>query len=338
MQGKKELVAEMSATTGLTRLLETLPAPPSLLILNYHRIGDPEKTPYDSGTFSATTAEFEWQVRHLKRRFRIVDLYQANDIVHGRETPRDPAVLLTFDDGYRDNFLEAFPILRQHGVSATFFLPTAFVGTGQLPWWDVIAYLIKNAKTERIVLTYPERAEFDITSANRARSSMHILRLFKKPSVTDPERFISELEAACNSRRPGTAAERCFLNWDEAREMQAGGMCFGSHTHTHPILSKLSYASQLDEFRTSREIIEGELHRTSDTLAYPVGQPDSFSPDSVKALEEAGYSTAFSFYSGVNEPGRIAPYNVLRGAVEDESRAIFRLRLALSAATRRTLL
>ncbi|MDP9040154.1 MAG: polysaccharide deacetylase family protein [Acidobacteriota bacterium] len=338
MHGKKERVAKVSAGTGLTRLLEAIPPRPSLLILNYHRIGDRTKTPYDSGTFSATTAEFDWQVRHIMRSHRIVNLEEAKEIVQGRATPRDAAVLLTFDDGYRDNFEEAFPVLQRHGVSATFFLPTAFVGTGRLPWWDVIAYLIKNAKPERIALTYPEPAEFDLTSANRPRATVQILRQFKKPAASDAERFLGELETACDTPRPGTAAERCFLNWDEAREMQAEGMCFGSHTHTHPILAKLGYGSQLEELRTSREIIEGELRRPGDTLAYPVGQRDSFSADSVKALKEAGYSAAFSFYGGVNKPGSIAPYNVLRGGVDDESRAIFRLRLALESATGRALL
>jgi peptidoglycan/xylan/chitin deacetylase (PgdA/CDA1 family) len=127
------------------------------------------------------------------------------------------------------------------------------------------------------------------------------------------------------------------LNWDEAREMQVGGMCFGSHTHTHEILSKRPYAQQLEELLTSRRIIEGELGRTIDTLAYPVGQPETFTEETFRALKEARYSTAFSFYAGVNIPGKIQPYNVLRGGVDGEDRSVMRLRTALRAATRREL-
>jgi peptidoglycan/xylan/chitin deacetylase (PgdA/CDA1 family) len=334
---KKEIFARVAARTGATRLIEMIPGRPSLIVLNYHRIGEAEKTPYDSGTFSCSTAEFDWQVGYLKRRFPIVNLEAAVDIVHGRTAPSRTSILLTFDDGYRDNFEQAFPVLRAHGVSATFFLPTAFVGTGLLPWWDVIAFIVKNSTEGSIALAYPESAKFDLTQPHRERSIMSILGLFKTPRVTDTERFIRELEAACGFKRPTSSAERCFLNWDEAREMQGSGMRFGSHTHTHEILSKQPYALQLKELMTSRRILEGELGRAIDTLAYPVGQPDTFNDKTFQALSEAQYSTAFSFYSGVNAPGRIRPYDILRGGPGGEDHSSFRLRIALLAASRREL-
>src|SRR5579863_10247343 len=100
MASKKEMLAKFARYTGVTRVLESLPGRASLLILNYHRVGNPELTLYDSGTFSCSAAELDWQVSWLKRRFPIVNLQQAADIVHGRSTPADTSVLLTFDDGY----------------------------------------------------------------------------------------------------------------------------------------------------------------------------------------------------------------------------------------------
>ena len=335
MRGKKDFLARVSAYTGITRFIEALPAQPSLLILNYHRVGDAANTPYDSGTFSCTTAEFDWQVGYLKHRYPIINLEGAVDIVHGRTAPSRTSILLTFDDGYRDNFEQAFPVLRAHEVSATFFLPTAFVGTGLLPWWDIIAFIVKNSARNRITLSYPKPAEFDLTHPHRAETTAAILELFKQPSVTDTERFIQALEAACDFERPRDNAERCFLNWDEAREMQAGGMRFGSHSHTHEILSKQPYARQLEELQVSRGILERELRQPIDTLAYPVGHSDTFNAETFKALTEARYSTAFSFYSGVNIPGKIRPFNVLRGLVDGDDHSVLRLRVALRAATRR---
>jgi peptidoglycan/xylan/chitin deacetylase (PgdA/CDA1 family) len=331
VKGKKELLAQMGALTGMTRIAEALPRKASLIILNYHRIGDATSTPYDSGTFSATTTEFEWQVQFLKRHYRILTLPEALDVVHQRARLSDPAILLTFDDGYRDNYDEAFTVLRRHGVSATFFLPTAFVGTGLLPWWDVIAYLIKNASTETVALEYPVPAKFHLGSGNAGEVVMQVLRLFKHPAMTNPERFLSDVETACGTARPGNAAERCFLDWDEAREMQAAGMCFGSHTHTHPILGRLTGSAQVDEFVISREILERELGGKIESLAYPVGQRDSISEETSTALKLAGYSSGFSFYSGINSPGVIEPHNILRGAVEEESRALFRMRMVLKS-------
>ena len=114
-------------------------------------------------------------------------------------------------------------------------------------------------------------------------------------------------------------------------------MCFGSHTHTHEILSKLSPARQVEELAVSREILERELGHPVDTIAYPVGKRWSTSADTLEALRQARYRTAFSFYAGINQPGTIEPYDVLRCGVNRESQAKFRLRLALRAATGRDL-
>ena len=333
MSGKREWLAQAGAYSGFTRLTEAIPGSPFLFILNYHRIGNAAQTPYDSGTFSCTVDELDWQVRYLKRRFPIVTLDKAVDIVHGRSALSKTSVLITFDDGYRDNYDAAFPVIAKHGVSASFFLPTSYIGTGYLPWWDMIAYIVKTSRESRITLTYPDTAAFDLTPAHRSRSIMNILKLFKRPSMTDTERFIAELEDACKSVRPTDSAERGFLNWDEAREMQRAGMCFGSHTHTHEILGKLPYERQLQEMEVSRQIMERELDRSIDTLAYPVGNPDCFSDISYQALSAAKYKTAFARESGINRPGQIQPFNVLRCSIDSISPPQFRLRIALRAAT-----
>jgi len=327
MSSKKEMLAQFASHTGITRVLESLPGRGSLLILNYHRVGDPRSTPYDSALYSCSTEEFDWQLAWLKKRFPIVNLHEALDIVHGRSKPSRTSILLTFDDGYRDNFAEAFPVLRKHNLSATFFLPTFFVGSHSLPWWDEIAFMVKLAKGERLTLTYPENEEFDLTIPDRLTTVFQVLRSFKRAPVVETERFLRELETATGVKRPGEDAERCFLNWDEAREMQAAGMCFGSHTHTHELLARLPYERQVEELRISRQILEAELDREIDTLSYPRGRPSSFSEETFAALRETNYKTAFSFYTGVNKPGSINPLDVLREAVEEmESRSLFRLR------------
>src|SRR5581483_7874118 len=124
-------------------------------------------------------------------------------------------------------------------------------------------------------LTYPHTETFDLQLEGVDRAIMRILNLFKLPGMRDGERFLDELEQACDSTRPN-GDDRCFLNWDEAREMAGGGMAFGSHTHNHEILSKIAPARQFEELQVSREILEAELKQTIDTLAYPVGARDTF--------------------------------------------------------------
>jgi peptidoglycan/xylan/chitin deacetylase (PgdA/CDA1 family) len=329
---KRQLASELCAGMAFTRLIEWMPKRRLLMVLNYHRIGNAEECPYDSGTFSATAGEFEAQVGYLKRHFHLTSLEEAIGIAAGGG-PSGTSVLITFDDGYRDNYTLAFPILRSHGAQGVFFLPTSFVGTGRLPWWDVIAYIAKRSRKKSIRLDYPESVEFDIERDGLAQVIRRLLRLYKRPTMQEPERFLSTLEASCESARPQSATERCFLNWAEAREMQEAGMAFGSHTRTHEILAKLPVEQQQQELRQSREILETELKRRVDVLAYPVGGRGAFSDKTIEALERTGYRGAFSFYGGMNIPGKTDRFNIRRYGINGQSYALFRLETSASAFT-----
>jgi peptidoglycan/xylan/chitin deacetylase (PgdA/CDA1 family) len=329
---KRGLVAEVAGRLGITRLLESMPKQDVLIVLNYHRIGNASESPYDRGVFSATAEQFNWQIDYLKRRFYLTTLDEAVAMVTG-STPLRTSVLITFDDGYLDNFSLAFPVLRSHGAQGSFFLTTSFVGSNHVPWWDVIAYIIKNSRKSIIQLQYPERVEFDLRRQSLNEVIMRVLQLYKRPEVKLPERFIQELEGACESSAPSSNAERCFMNWQEAREMQQGGMAFGSHTHTHEILSKLPVERQLEEARQSRETLEMQLNRRVDVLAYPVGGRNCFTPGTIEALKSCGYRAAFSFYGGFNRPGEIQPFNICRVGVGPQSQSRFRLKMALGALT-----
>ena len=332
MRGKKDLVANVCAATGTTWLLERAPRKPLLMILNYHRIGDPQATQYDSGTFSATAEELDWQIGYLKRHYRMTTLAEVLDLLDGTDKLAEPRALITFDDGYLDNYQLAFPVLRRHGVQGIFFVPTAFAGTNRIPWWDSIAYIARRARRPQFQLTYPHAETYDIQAEGVGRTIMRILNLYKLPEMRDNERFLAELERACDSSRPN-GEDRCFLNWDEAREMIAGGMAFGSHTHTHEILSKLAPSRQVEELQISREILEAELKQTVDTLAYPVGARDTFSPDTVEALRKANYRASFTFYGGFNRQSTMTPFDIKRCGMERHTQSRVRLQAAVGSLT-----
>jgi len=333
MRGKREFVASVCVTTGITRLVEALPRRRLLIVLTYHRIGNADETLYDSGTFSCTAEQFECQIESLKRRYRMAALEEMLEMLGGNASLSEPAVLITFDDGYIDNYQIAFPILRRHGVPGVFFLPTAFVGTNRLPWWDVIAYIVKRSPRTKICLHYPEPRTFDLAKDGVDSCIMHILRFYKQPSMQDGDCFIDELEKACESSRPPIDADRCFLSWDEARQMQQAGMSFGSHTHTHEILSKLPLERQQEEVVVSREILQHELGRNIDTLAYPVGARHAFTEDTIAALRQARYRAAFSHYGGFNRPEMMQPFDICRCKIDRQSESRLRLQTALGSFT-----
>jgi peptidoglycan/xylan/chitin deacetylase (PgdA/CDA1 family) len=334
VDGKRELLAKGLYWSGASFLLSQLPARDSLLVLNYHRIGNPDDDLFDPGVFSATADQFNEQVSYLKNHVSLVTLDEALAFIEGtnKEKNRRCRVLITFDDGYLDNYEIAYPVLSAQGAQGVFFLATSMVGSCEAPWWDHIAYLVKTARRRRFQLRYPMDLTVNLDEKGLAESLRAILRHYKLPENSDPARFIRELEEESKGEAlPRT--QRRFLNWDEAREMSKGGMAMGSHTHSHTVLSQLSTDQQREELTKSRTILKEQLGVEVDVLAYPVGGKTSFTYETQTLAREAGFRAGFSFYGGTNLPGKTLPYDVKRIGIDDQSRSRFRVQTAVCSFT-----
>jgi peptidoglycan/xylan/chitin deacetylase (PgdA/CDA1 family) len=328
---KRELLARGLYWSGATFFLGQLPERSSLLALNYHRIGNPDDDLFDPGVFAATGEQLSEQISYLKRHVSLVTLEEALAFVDGaiHEQTRRCRVLMTFDDGYLDNYEVAFPILRSHGVQGVFFLVTSLVGSCYVPWWDHIAYLMKTALQRRFRLGYPADLIVDVDGNGMTKSLWDVLNLYKRPENTDPVRFIRELREEAKGNDP-PSTQRRFLNWDEAREMIGGGMAIGSHTHSHHVLSQLEPEQQRQELAQSRALLREKLGIEADALAYPVGGRASFSEETQQIAREVGYRAAFSFHGGINLPEMTRSYDVKRVGVDNQSRPRFRVRELLA--------
>jgi peptidoglycan/xylan/chitin deacetylase (PgdA/CDA1 family) len=332
--GKRELLAHGLYWSGLSSLMARMPAKDSLLVLNYHRIGNPDEDLFDPGVFSATAEQFDRQIGFIKQSLSPVTLEEALQFIEGREqkSERRCRVLITLDDGYLDNYKVAYPVLRAHGVQGVFFLATSMVGTSDLPWWDHIAYLLKTARRRQFSLSYPDTLDVDIDGNGLEKSLVAVLRLYKRPENVDSERFIREF-ACASAGDPPPQAQRRFLDWDEAREMINGGMAIGSHTHSHNLLSQLDPALQRRELVLSRAILKEKLGTEIDTLSYPVGGKASFTQVTQQLAQEAGYRAAFSYHGGTNLPGKTLPSDVKRVGIDDHSFCRFRVQCSVCKLT-----
>ena len=310
---------------GVTRLIAAVTQTPAVLVLCYHRIGDAERSNYDPDVYSATEDEFDEQVRYLKQTYGVVTLDEVLD-EKARRSWRRTRVLLTFDDGYLDNYTRAYPILRSHGVQGTFFLATGLVGSGHIPWWDAICNII-NTSPERLVRVPSLTPHvFDKEAPGPVPVTRQILRLYRASSDPNPSKVIADLEQSMGVPCP-THTTRRFLNWDEAREMLSGGMAIGSHSQTHPLLGGLPAEDQRREAITSRDEIRRELGVAPRVFALPCG---SRSADTACILREAGYELSLSTESGINALAAWDPFHVRRVLVNrDDVKESARLRLAL---------
>jgi peptidoglycan/xylan/chitin deacetylase (PgdA/CDA1 family) len=317
-------------------VLERLPRRPCLVIFNYHRIAREGDVPFDPGLIEASPDQFDEHMRILKKHYALAELAEVQELVDHPDRIRHSRVLVTLDDGYRDNHDVAFPILQSHGIKAAFFLATGFVGTNRIPWWDQLAYLVRRTEKRTLRLHYPRELSYEIDETSRFAVLDALLSLYKCQKTADPERFLSDVAEACGVSRPREASERLFMTWEEARNLVKAGMSIGSHTHDHELLAKLSPEEQLHQCRLSREILAREVGLEVDALAYPVGSRNSFSEVTLRCLRETGYRTAFSYYGGVNSASKAIPrYDVNRVSVGAGTTSRFRIRTAVAVVTAR---
>jgi peptidoglycan/xylan/chitin deacetylase (PgdA/CDA1 family) len=269
-------------------------------ILVYHRVL-PQEDPFAIG--SITLHDFQQQVRMLSSCFRVIGLDQlSHDIRYGRIQPG--TVCITFDDGYQDNYFYAYPVLKAHNVQATFFLASDFIGTHRLLWHDQIMFALKNTQIEEFtynnIFNSPVRLS-DIPS--RQRLAITLLEWLKQFEPNERDSQIRAIAEICEISNVNDVNEPLMLNWQQVLEMKEGGMSFGAHTKSHPILSTLSAGAQKEEIVGSKETIEDFLGTPVCLFAYPNGREKDYDSDTLEVLLQAGFECAVTTRNGLNTLG-----------------------------------
>lgn len=270
-------------------------------MFTYHRVGDGESQPWDRRLWSATAEALDEQFETLVRH---TDVVGPADITDAMRRGVGRRVLLTFDDGYRDNYDIAFPVLRRHGLRATFFLVTGFVDAPAAAWWDEIAWMVRKAT--RMSLAAGENGHagsLSLLPDDHGTTIASLVRHYKTLPDAQGERFLAWLADTTGSGRCSRAdIEDLWMTWDMAREMRSAGMWIGGHTVTHPVLSRLSPERQREEIGTCGRRLVEELGEPMRWFAYPVGARDAFNATTQAIARECGVELAFSFYGGRGHP------------------------------------
>jgi peptidoglycan/xylan/chitin deacetylase (PgdA/CDA1 family) len=298
-----------------------------LLVFNYHRIGRPGDSLFDWDLWSADEAGFDWQVQFLKQNFDIVGPADLADVMR---RGRGRYVMLTFDDGYRDNYDAAFQILKAHDVTATFFLATGFLDDPRVSWWDEIAWMVRSSTRNSIA----PNAWFDELISwhwDAVPAVRRLLKIYKQLPGEQTAAYLDFLADATGSGRcPAAAGAGLWMTWDMVREMHGAGMSFGAHTVNHPLLGQQPREVQDFEIRESRRRIEQEIGRKVAIFSYPIGKGQAVNDDTLDCLREQGFEWAFRYENGYYSFDTHQPYNIPRVAVEsDMSRADFRAKATL---------
>lgn len=297
--GRRELVAKVIRRSGSLSLLDRWWGKERLTVLAYHRVGDYDLDtfPYFAPNISATTAMFRRQMAYVAEHFNVIDLHTLRDYVRGQGELPDRPLLITFDDGYYDNYASAAPILREFNFPAVIFIVTGRMDDRGPLWWDEVAYYFHTANTRTVTL--PLIGQVSLVTPDEKGDAMYAYSEALKRLPEDEKRdYVAQLPELLGSAPLQPAAHQMFMNWDQVRELWADNIVSQPHTHTHPILTRIPLESVRHELETSAGRIKRETGHDAFAFAYPNGQPTDYSPDIMQIMRELNFDLGFTLSAG----------------------------------------
>jgi peptidoglycan/xylan/chitin deacetylase (PgdA/CDA1 family) len=242
-------------------------------------------------------SKFEEQVRFLSENYRIMRLREVVETISRGQALPGRAAVITFDDGLQSVYRHAFPVLARYQAPFTVFLVTSLVGTGQMIWTDRLFSALLHTQMPK--LEYAGRKlplnDADQRSAAYRDISAQLKRFDDSERVSTLEFLLSRL----GETQEENSAFR-LMNWEEISTLERSGLAdFGSHTHTHPILSRCNYERRDQELKQSRAVLL-ERFGVADLFAYPNGTREDFEEVTKKLVVESGYRGAVSTIPGLN--------------------------------------
>jgi peptidoglycan/xylan/chitin deacetylase (PgdA/CDA1 family) len=281
-------------------------------ILCYHSVGFGGVPVYSQ----LHPKKFEAQMRYLKQHYRIIPMRQlCRELREAHDVP--PTLAITFDDGYRDVYNHAFPVLRKYSIPATVYLIGRCMETGEAPWYDRIFLALQTARdsTLEVDLEYPRRFEL-ASSFDRLAAAWEIVCFLK--SIPEPRRRAMCVEMEHRLPVPEVELAERMLNWKHVCEMHRGGVEFGAHTMTHPAVSRLQSSDFSEELARSKLLLEKGLGAPIEDFAYPFGKLEDMSEAAESFLRACGYRSAATTIEGFNSTGA-NPFALRRIQIGDDS-------------------
>jgi peptidoglycan/xylan/chitin deacetylase (PgdA/CDA1 family) len=275
----------------------------SCIILAYHRFVDDRSVYLSKGpVMHHQIREFEKEIAYLTKHYVILSIDEAVSKIKSRQGFARPAVVLTFDDGYLDNYTLAYPILKKYNVPATIYLTTGLIGTSERTWPDRIELALMETSVRQFA--HPDLfggSRIPIaTKVEKEKVCLDIGQTLKPMPCDRRLQILEEVLMSLGMNGKGEGMPRMMLNWEEVKEMAANGITFGSHSHTHPILSKMPVEAAKGEIFISKQMLEERLGKEVKHFAIPNGGKDDFSEELRDYCRRIGFESIVSLIHGVN--------------------------------------
>jgi peptidoglycan/xylan/chitin deacetylase (PgdA/CDA1 family) len=241
-----------------------------ILIVSYHRVVS-DFTGELQRSIPGLLISQETFRRHLEEAaaadYEFASIGDAVDVMSGRRAAKRDLCVVTFDDGYRDVYRYAYPVLKQMGVPAITYLPTAFIGTDKRFNHDRLFHLVRRAQERRFrpyfgSMPAPAIDLLEPILSGQKTASAALDDFIGEHSATVLTQVIDALEAQLGGGRDLTPEQGDLMDWDEVRRMSKDGFDFGAHTLGHTVLTL-----------EPREVVEREIVESKRTVERELGKP-----------------------------------------------------------------
>ncbi len=301
--GSRDNVSWLFERVGVYAIMRFLTRK-KVIILMYHGVTASDNSMKNCDTRHVHRARFLWQIEYLKKHYSFISFNDFMDWRSGKikELPSNP-VILTFDDGYKNNYTQLFPILEKNQIPAMIYLLTGMIGKKSVADSNTIQYCITKTKKEKIII---DGEAYTLRTPKERMTTVHVLRALaeKKESL---ERFLEEIKRETAVLCTLTEDEEYgFMTWEECHAVQKKGISFGSHTHSHPNLTRIEVKSCHQELKQAKAIINQKLG-TCIHFCYPYGAYNDNIIEGVKKY----YDTAVIIKHGYNTK-KTDPYKLKR--------------------------
>jgi peptidoglycan/xylan/chitin deacetylase (PgdA/CDA1 family) len=270
------------------------------VILRYHSVQvTPDAYEHSIGkgivhSAAAFTEQMEW----LARTYQPVTLEDVAASLAGRRAVPNRGVLITFDDGYADNFEVALPVLDRLGIKAAFYITVGCIEPHKMPWFCRLRYAF--AVTAREAWQDPSTGSvWRLTSTEeRRRAFLNASEQCARQSGRAQDDLLGRMEGGLGVDTLAPA-ERLMMDWEQIRALHRQGHVVGSHTLTHPNLAEVGRTDLVRELCDSRKQLEEQLGSPVRHFSYPspIIQPH-WNQGTVECCREHGYETAVTCTPG----------------------------------------
>jgi peptidoglycan/xylan/chitin deacetylase (PgdA/CDA1 family) len=293
---------------GLLHLAVRLRLRRKVVVLAYHRVLTPaqrSKTASQEGMI-VEDGTFARHLKLLARHFSVLTLDEFTDHLDSRTPFEGPCCLITFDDGWIDNFENALPMLRSHGLPAVMFLPVNFIGRRRLFTREALTHLLVRAV--ELGRRQPERRNalrahlsplgldrvLDVAEADPLPAALAAVGAHRYAGGPEFEALVAALSSELEVADELSSLD-AFIDWERVGVLERAGFAFGGHGADHRVLTHVTPAVAACEAGTAKTVLDGRLARPVHAFAYPNG---AWNAEVVRTVKAAGYRIAFTIDQG----------------------------------------